>query len=209
MKKNKVYFITDGKYIKIGFTMKDIESRVSQLQTGNPNKLKLLFYVDSDKSFEKFLHKHFAKHKVLNEWFDIVTTKDEIEKLQYHFENKNTSDCSKEEYLGIKVYIKYNHLANQIRKGRDYVVMYRLCHLMASDKNTFILSEELLKDIKLTLNITKVSLMKSIEQLKAFKIINESQNIYMMNPFMFWKGSNETRAELINKGMIKRMFESI
>ncbi len=73
-----VYFISDGKYIKIG-KANNVECRVKELQCGNPNKLKVVSRItcaSSQDAFtvEKFFHKELADHNVRGEWFDVNTT---------------------------------------------------------------------------------------------------------------------------------------
>ena len=67
----KVYFITDGKHIKIGTTKKDIKQRLKQLNTGSPLKLYLLGYICGGEKEEKNLHKKFSCLKIRDngEWF--------------------------------------------------------------------------------------------------------------------------------------------
>jgi len=48
IKKDKVYFISDGEYIKIGFTQGSVYSRLKQLNTGNKNNLMVLGYIYRD-----------------------------------------------------------------------------------------------------------------------------------------------------------------
>ena len=66
-----VYFITDGQYIKIGYTKNDAKKRLKQLQTSSPKKLFLLGYINGDKMVEKSLHKQFYKSivRINGEWF--------------------------------------------------------------------------------------------------------------------------------------------
>lgn len=71
-----VYFITDGNYIKIGIAA-SIPSRVKQLQTGNPNKLSVMYLIDAKTQIEALrieqkYHKFFEDKKKLGEWFDIT-----------------------------------------------------------------------------------------------------------------------------------------
>lgn len=64
----KVYFVRSGKLIKIGFT-KDLEGRVSRLQTGSPYDLQLLASIDGTRRDEQALHSRFANLNVRGEWF--------------------------------------------------------------------------------------------------------------------------------------------
>jgi hypothetical protein len=55
---------------KIGFTKKDPNIRLKQLQTGNPNKLNLFYsFKVKDESIEHKLHNIFKNKKINNEWF--------------------------------------------------------------------------------------------------------------------------------------------
>lgn len=65
-----VYFVqagTDGP-VKIG-TATDIQARVRGLQTGSPHRLNLLATSTGGRRLEKRLHRRFAAHRVLGEWF--------------------------------------------------------------------------------------------------------------------------------------------
>lgn len=66
-----VYFITDNRYIKIGYTKNNVNKRLKQLQTSNPNRLFLLGYIEGDKDTEKMLHKKFfsSLSRMNGEWF--------------------------------------------------------------------------------------------------------------------------------------------
>jgi len=69
---NIVYFISNGKEVKIGYSHSPTV-RKSQLQTGNSNKLVLLGFIDGDKSVEKDIHKMFGYLRVREngEWFSL------------------------------------------------------------------------------------------------------------------------------------------
>lgn len=75
-----VYLIgeeNDGLKYKIGCTKQtNIEKRLKALQTGNPNKLTLINYFETETPYklEKMLHTHFKGRQTLNEWFDLETT---------------------------------------------------------------------------------------------------------------------------------------
>ena len=66
-----VYFISDGEYIKIGYTKRKPDNRLKQLNTGNNKKLYLLGYIQGDKKKEKELHLKFNKYRIRQngEWF--------------------------------------------------------------------------------------------------------------------------------------------
>lgn len=65
-----IYFIThDEKYVKIGIA-KDPRERLSQLQIGNPIRLKLWFAVDGNEFTEKGLHVTWNEWRIMGEWFE-------------------------------------------------------------------------------------------------------------------------------------------
>lgn len=68
--KEWTYFIQSegGGPIKIGFTTREPEQRLLQLQTGAPTKLRIVGLIPCNR--EKELHKKFAKHHSHGEWFN-------------------------------------------------------------------------------------------------------------------------------------------
>ena len=69
--KDKIYFLTEGTYIKIGYTTQSIDKRIQQLNTGSVKKIYLLGWIKGDKKVERELHKRFSKSRVRmsGEWF--------------------------------------------------------------------------------------------------------------------------------------------
>lgn len=65
-----IYFIKNkNNDIKIGRS-ENIEKRLKELQTGNSNNLKLLYFIkDVPESFEKHLHDICVRFKIQGEWF--------------------------------------------------------------------------------------------------------------------------------------------
>lgn len=72
--KGKVYFFTDGEYIKIGFTTESIDRRLQRLSTGTPKKLYCLGYFSGKMSDETMVHKKFCEARLRSdgEWFEPV-----------------------------------------------------------------------------------------------------------------------------------------
>ena len=70
--KEKIYFVTEGKHIKIGYTTQDIKKRIKQLNTGSVQNISLLGWIYGDKAKEKELHIKFAQSRVRynGEWFE-------------------------------------------------------------------------------------------------------------------------------------------
>lgn len=66
-----IYFITNGNFIKIGYTKNDVKKRLKQLQTSSPDTLYLLGYEEGDINKEKSLHALFSSDRIRSngEWF--------------------------------------------------------------------------------------------------------------------------------------------
>ena len=66
-----IYFIQseNGGLIKIGYTYKSAKSRLSQLQTGSPDKLIILKTEEGDEHYERELHTRFKDLRQHGEWF--------------------------------------------------------------------------------------------------------------------------------------------
>lgn len=63
-----IYFIKGGGFVKIGYS-KNPRARLKELQTGNPNKLKLLATMPGTYSTEATLHEMFKSQRAHGEWF--------------------------------------------------------------------------------------------------------------------------------------------
>jgi hypothetical protein len=63
-----IYFIQSKQYVKIGFS-DNPESRLKELQTGSPVKLKLLGTMPGCFQTESELHKIFSHKRTNGEWF--------------------------------------------------------------------------------------------------------------------------------------------
>ena len=65
-----IYFITQGdEYVKIGYGV-DPEARLSQLQVGNPERLKLLACFSGGQQEELCLHDFLKALRIRGEWFE-------------------------------------------------------------------------------------------------------------------------------------------
>ena len=103
-----VYFIVedDGDYhpesqspIKVGISV-DIDRRLKQLQTGNPDRLFILGWIPSSdyKELEKKLHRDLASKNIQGEWFRL-NAYEVIELLQRHLGNL-ARDREQLEFIG-------------------------------------------------------------------------------------------------------------
>lgn len=89
-----IYFFKDtgNGAIKIGYTgANDPKERLSQCQTGNPNKLICLGTIPGDKEYEAILHNCFHDHHLSGEWYNISEKQVAellLEKLEYKEEQE-------------------------------------------------------------------------------------------------------------------------
>ena len=75
MNRGFVYLLCDGEKFKIGMTkQKDINKRIKELQTGNPNEIWLHSYYETDNplKIEKMMHSKHHLSNIKNEWFDLT-----------------------------------------------------------------------------------------------------------------------------------------
>lgn len=63
-----VYFLSDGEYVKIGFS-DNIRKRISQIQTANPKDLSIDLIIDGDYTFEQKIHNDLKDFFIRGEWF--------------------------------------------------------------------------------------------------------------------------------------------
>jgi len=68
---SQVYLIQSGACgpLKIGFTACDVAKRLTQLQTGNPQPLRLVASIPGTKQIERHLHGAFSDLRLTGEWF--------------------------------------------------------------------------------------------------------------------------------------------
>lgn len=66
-----IYFIRSGKYVKIGYS-KNPKKRLDELQTGNPEKLKLIAVMQGNLQTEKSLHDLYSNKRIRGEWFRYI-----------------------------------------------------------------------------------------------------------------------------------------
>jgi len=81
-----VYFIQDGTGVKIGLTI-NLKDRINTLQTGNPCRLKLIAYIETENMhlLEKHFHNHLKSLLLLGEWFKL--DKEKIFKMLEGYRN--------------------------------------------------------------------------------------------------------------------------
>lgn len=77
-----IYFVTDGENVKIGYTNGNLAQRLSQIQTGNPKRLKVLGTMEGGKQKERELHQQWSGARRSGEWFSL--TDDMLKWIETH-----------------------------------------------------------------------------------------------------------------------------
>lgn len=57
--------------MKIGFTRRDADQRIADLQTGSADPIRLLLEIPGTPVLERELHARFAHHRLKGEWFSL------------------------------------------------------------------------------------------------------------------------------------------
>lgn len=93
---NYIYIISNGEAFKVGFS-KDPKRRVKQLQTGNPKKLELMYFVEIEvapvKILEDIVHRYLKFNHLTGEWFkaDFEKIKTELDFVKIRYDNEDTA----------------------------------------------------------------------------------------------------------------------
>lgn len=64
-----VYFVTDGEFLKIGWTAQPVAKRLSAIQNGNPRPLTLLATMSGSVHGEHAIHEKLKDSRAYGEWF--------------------------------------------------------------------------------------------------------------------------------------------
>ena len=85
-----IYFFSNRRNIKIGYTKNKIENRLKQLNTGSDSKLYCIGYMQGNMDKEKELHKQFSNERIRQngEWF--VPSDVLIDYINSHNEKPNS-----------------------------------------------------------------------------------------------------------------------
>lgn len=108
--RDRIYFITDGTAVKIGWTNRKPERRLIALQLGNPRDLEIIATVDGDRDDEQWLHSFLSEFHLRGEWFDLRKSRvaDLVNKAR---------DLSSEEFWRI--------VDHKPRQGQELVARYQ------------------------------------------------------------------------------------
>jgi len=66
-----IYFISDGDHVKIGFTKRNPEERLAELQTANPKSLRLIHVTHGNSEKVQGIYQKFKHLRLKGEWFKL------------------------------------------------------------------------------------------------------------------------------------------
>ena len=119
-----IYFITDGKFVKIGFS-NNLKQRLVAMQSHSPYDLKTVYVSEGTEKLERLFHDLFKDLKVRGEWFKYSGNLYEF--IEYCTENgyviidKNTRDVNLSNKLRNLVDL-YNKVLNDINNEKQDII---------------------------------------------------------------------------------------
>jgi hypothetical protein len=76
LKVGTVYLLRSGKtdYYKVGMTDQDVENRIYTMQTGNPERIEIIYTLETSMylEIERTIHRMLSPYSYSGEWFKIV-----------------------------------------------------------------------------------------------------------------------------------------
>ena len=175
---------TKTKSCKIGFSSNP-ESRLAQLQTGNPFSLELVAEMEGCINDEKLLHEKFKEFRLNGEWFEYI---DEIK-----------------EYFKIEeFYLMYSSMVIILKQSSD-IKMKLFAALLErySSGQEFAMNGSLKEVIAKETNCNPRSFDNAFTFLvKSNIVVKISSQLYKVNPRHAFQGSSQTRNQEL-KSIIK------
>lgn len=186
-----IYLITDGKYLKIGYS-ENISNRMKSYST-HSNNFKLLSYKEGGTKDESILHEKYEKYNVRDEWFEYSQ---EIIDGFNNYESINESTNESE------VVIYQSHLKTIYKNCSGYCInLYMVLleelklPLKGSDFSTFTTTnDDKIRWVNKLGGKDPHTLNYAIKQLKiSGLIIKLGRGLYTINPKYAFCGGSKAR----------------
>jgi len=190
-----VYIVRSGNYYKIG-KADDINSRLVQLQTGNPEKLVLISAIECPTAtaalkLEAELHTKLGKYSLHHEWFDLP---EEVVQQLY------TVSTRREEPTTVKMYDDAPLLMRGLTTAAR-TVLYTLL-VVADSNNICALNAAAKKRIAEETGMGIRTIDNRLQELVKSGIIDRvALGTFVLNPYLFGKGDWKTITALRNKNI--------
>lgn len=104
------------------------------------------------------------------------------------------------------VYIKYMAPYYQLKYADDIKILSKLCEWAEFEKGIVYLTAGRRHELTETLGIHNSNISKSLNRLSEAKHISGTRGEFTINPTIFWKGSKNSRMELMRKESIQVTF---
>jgi hypothetical protein len=111
---------------KIGYS-RNPNTRLSGVQTGNPNELNLEYVIDGNKKDEANLHEKFKDYRIRGEWFEYS-----VDIKEYFSNEKPSRDLSIDKYRKITFEVKSGEIEFKLRVLREFQEEYPQSHVGGS-----------------------------------------------------------------------------
>lgn len=148
-----VYFITDGRYTKIGCA-NDPAKRLLELQTGNPLELSLIKTIKGSFEEEMAIHKSLSLYHVRGEWYDFNQFDDCV--LEFLLEG----NCG---------------LVNQ--KTKSYDLIYHNSVRSFNSKKSFISSYEVARELYGDVCIDDIASVMGVNVASARRVLSKIKEV--------------------------------
>jgi hypothetical protein len=97
------------------------------------------------------------------------------------------------------VYTSFMKEYLQIKRSDDLRIMSKFCMMGEYNSGKVVLSQKTREDILKELKMSKSSLSRSIKRLLDMNLISGEKGTYIINPVIFFKGSNSTRNKILKE----------
>lgn len=144
-----------------------------------------------------------------NEKWQTSTFKEVVDRETGEIVSTETSKCFTkkiESELFYMTFIEYMSPLYNIKSDTAKSVLNYLCSLAEFNEGKVFLTANKRKTICSDLDISLTSLANNIKILKKSNLISGSSGDFIINPQIFWKGSVDTRKQLLQDTKIKVTF---
>lgn len=107
------------------------------------------------------------------------------------------------------VYIKYMSVFYGLKYADDIKMLAMLCSWAEFNKGVVYLTSSRRKEITETMGIHNSNISNSLKRLKELNLIFGSDGEFEINPTVFWKGSKQTRMDVMQKEGIQVKFNFV
>lgn len=168
----------DNDTCKIGFS-DNPSKRLSSLQTGNPQQLRLDKVIKGDKQLEKELHERFKEFRVNGEWFSCEKSIGEY----FNTELKEEKMLLHPSIIGIFTLMEQSEI-----RVYGYLLRY-------ADGTSFAVSKAVRREISKVTTLNERTIYNTLKTLVKKNLLFYIEGLYYLNPRYAFKGSSSIRND--------------